>query len=277
MIGAGPASAMVGPLEAVLLGCIEGLTEFLPVSSTGHLILAGELLRLRGDAVKSFEVVIQAGALLAVAGLYRARLASMWRGLLGRDPGGRALLAKLLLAFLPAAAAGLLLHRLIKAHLFDPGPVIAALAAGGAAMILVDRRAQPPRRPASLDAVTWRVALVIGAAQCLALWPGMSRAMVTIVAGILCGLPAATAAEFSFLLALPTLGAATAFDAVVSRDVLARDVGWAAMAFGLAAAALFAAAAIRGLIRYLSRHGLAAFGWYRLALAGVVWFVLVRE
>jgi undecaprenyl-diphosphatase len=277
------------PGQAVMLGLVEGITEFLPVSSTGHLILAARWLKLQGEAVDTFAVVIQAGALGAVVGLYRARVAAMWRGLLGRDAAGWALLLKLLLSFLPAAVAGLLLHRLIKAWLFDVWPVVAALARGGVAMIALDRRlrargrgesgpamreedAEGGRRAAkTLDALTFREALVIGCAQCLALWPGTSRAMVTILAGMLVGLPATAAAEYSFLLALPTLGAATVLGAFIGGEQLVQQVGMTTTAAGFAAAAVVAALAMRGLVRYLTRHGLALFGWYRLGLAAVVW------
>ena len=263
------------PLHAFLLGVVEGFTEFLPVSSTGHLILVTHLLGLSGDAVKTFEVVIQAGAVGAVAVLYHARLATMGRGLLGRDAAGRRLLVNLLLSFLPAAVAGVLLHRTIKAHLFTIGPVAVALAAGGVLMLGVDlwsRRARGLARV--IESMTPREALLIGAAQCLALWPGTSRAMATIVAGLLLGFPATVAAEYSFLLALPTLGAATLFDAALGGRALLQETGILSVASGFLGAAGVAALAIRGFIQYLTQRGLAPFGWYRLALALVVWWTL---
>ncbi len=266
------------PLHAALLGAVEGLTEFLPVSSTGHLILTSQLLGLQGEAVKTFEVVIQAGALGAVAGLYRGRIGSMARGVAGREANGRRLAGCLLVSFLPAAVAGLLLHRVIKSQLFSVWPVVAALAAGGVVM-LADawwRRAtgQEGRKP--LEALTVPHALLIGLAQCLALWPGTSRAMVTILAGLWLGLSASAAAEYSFLLALPTLGAATVFDLLQGGGALWQDVGPSAVLCGFAAAAAVAALAINGFIRYLQHRGLAVFGWYRLGLAGVMWWMLSR-
>lgn len=263
------------PYHAVLLGMVEGLTEFLPVSSTGHLILASQFLGLQGEAVKTFAVVIQAGALGAVAGLYRTRVASMWRGSLGRDPGGRRLLLKLLVSFLPTAIAGPALHRTIKARFFSPEPVAAALAVGGVLMLGVDRWCRRAGRSSArpLESIAMREALLIGGAQCLAFWPGTSRAMVAIVAGLLLGLPVTVAAEYSFLLALPTLGAATLFDAATGARVLVQEASLFSLACGFLAAGVVAALAIRGFIRYLTHRGLAPFGWYRLALAAAVWAV----
>lgn len=268
------------PSDAILLGLLEGLTEFLPVSSTGHLILASYVIGARGGAVKAFEVVIQSGAVLAVLGLYWSSALSMWRGALGRDPDGRRLLVNLLVSFLPAAVAGLLLHDVIKDALFGVRPVITALAAGGVVMIMVDRwrRAHPlpPGRERTLRTLTTRDALIIGVAQCLSLWPGMSRAMVTMLAGLSRGLSPVEAARYSFLLALPTLGAATALDMIVHGDALWREIGPDAVAYGLATAGLTAAVAITFLVRYLTRHGLEVFGWYRLGLAGAVWWLAAR-
>jgi undecaprenyl-diphosphatase len=267
--------AAIQPAQAVLLGLVEGLTEFLPVSSTGHLILAARCLRLSGEAVKTFEIIIQAGALAAVLGLYRVRVVSMVRGLLGADAAGRALVLRLAVSFLPSAVAGLLLHRVIKARLFSTWPVVAALAAGGLAMIVVDRwcARRGPSSTKTLETVTLREALLVGLAQCLSLWPGTSRAMVTIVAGLLLGWPATVAAEYSFLLALPTLGAATAFDALRGGPELLREAGGLSIACGFVTAAVVAAAAIRGFIRYLTHRGLAPFGWYRVGLSAAVWIL----
>ncbi|MBI4342665.1 MAG: undecaprenyl-diphosphate phosphatase [Candidatus Omnitrophica bacterium] len=264
------------PWQAALLGVVEGLTEFLPVSSTGHLILVSQWLGLQGESVKTFEVVIQSGALAAVLGLYRHRVAAMGRGLLGRDPDGRRLLANLFVSFLPAVAAGAALHQLIKARLFATWPVVAALAAGGIVMVLADRwlRGGRRRQAMAIDGVTLGMAALIGCAQCLALWPGTSRAMATMVAGMLLGLSATAAAEYSFLLALPTLGAATLLDLMKGGDVLLQELGGASVALGFVTAAVVAALAIRGFIQYLTRHGLALFGWYRIALAVLVWMVV---
>ena len=269
---------MIQPLHAILLGVLEGLTEFLPVSSTGHLILATHLLGLRGEAVKAFTVVIQIGALAAVAGLYRRRLAAVWRGLWGREAAGLALCVNLLVSFLPSAVVGLVFHRVIKALLFRPWPVVGALALGGVLMIGIDRWARHVRSsPKMVESVTLADAAVIGLAQCLSLWPGTSRAMVTIVAGLLRGLSPTAAAEYSFLLALPTLGAATLFDAAVGgRGLLAGMSGWS-VAAGCLSAAVVAWMAMRSFLRYLARHGLALFGWYRLGLAAIFWLVAPRS
>lgn len=266
----------MSPIQAALLGVVEGLTEFLPVSSTGHLILVSRWLRLRGEAVDTFDIVIQAGALAAVAGFYSHQVASMWRGLLGQDAPGRQLLGRLVVSFLPAAAAGLALHRTITAHLFRVWPVVSAIALGGVVMIFaarwLARRAPGPGKP--LRSLTLNDALLIGCAQVLSLWPGTSRSMVTMVAALLLGFSAPAAAEYSFLLALPTLGAATLFDAMRGGHVLWREAGGLSLACGFAAAAVVAVAAIRGLLFGLTRWGLAPFGWYRIGLAGLVWMVM---
>ena len=191
---------------------------------------------------------------------------------------GRQRLARnLLVSFVPAALAGALLHRVIKARLFAVGPVVAALAIGGALMLVVDRAiARRGGASTSLSSLTVGDALLIGLAQSLALWPGMSRAMVTIVAGLLLGLPATTAAEYSFLLAIPTLGAATLFDAMRGGGALVQAAGWTSLLCGFTVAAVVAALAIRGFVEYLTRRGLALFGWYRLGLAAVVWGLVSR-
>ena len=187
-------------LEAVVLGLVEGITEYLPISSTGHLILAAWLLGLddpaRRDAVDAFVVVVQGGAILAVLGLYRARVRRMAAGLAGLDEAGLRLALRLLVAFLPAAVLGFLLDDLLEAKLFHAVPVLAALAIGGVLMIAIGRRGSAAAPQAALEDVTMRQALLIGVLQCFALWPGTSRSMATIVGGTLVGLPPAAAAEF---------------------------------------------------------------------------------
>jgi undecaprenyl-diphosphatase len=265
--------------QAAILGAVEGLTEFLPVSSTGHLILTAHAMGLYGQTMNDFEIVIQAGALLAVLWLYRARVLGALRGVARPGSPGSGLLLGLFVAFLPAAVIGLALHHKIEEYLFGPLPVAAALFVGGIVMVLFERRrrarATAPRYE-SVDQIPLRVAFLIGVFQCASLWPGTSRSMVTILGGLLLGCSAVAAAEFSFLLALPTLGAATLYDLVKSREALlsGATVGPAAMIVGLVAAAVVAAIAIRSFIRWLTRHGLEPFGWYRIVL-GLLLLVLL--
>ncbi|HKW51049.1 MAG TPA: undecaprenyl-diphosphate phosphatase [Candidatus Eisenbacteria bacterium] len=265
--------------QAAILGAVEGLTEFLPVSSTGHLILAAHAMGLVGGEMSAFEIVIQAGALLAIVWLYRGRVGELLAGAVTPHPRGRALLIKLLVAFLPAAIVGLLAHHWIKAHLFGPRAVAIALVAGGIVILLTGGRAKAaavaPRFP-TIDDIPIRTALLIGLAQCLSLWPGTSRALATILSALLLGASPVAAAEFSFLLALPTLGMATLFDLVQSYHDLTGPAlgGPAPLIVGLAVSAIVAALAIRGFLRYLTRHGLAPFGWYRIALGLVVFAFL---
>jgi undecaprenyl-diphosphatase len=266
------------PLVAILLGIVEGLTEYLPVSSTGHLILAGKALGESGAGIDSFDVVIQLGAVLAVVVEYRTLLRERAVGLLSGRPEAKALLVALALGFLPAAVLGLLFRKAIKAHLFGPGPVAAALVVGGVVMIVVERlRAQ--RKVTGLDGlehVTPRRALIIGLGQCISMWPGSSRSMCTIVAGQLSGLSTATAAEFSFLLALPTLGAATLYEGFKARRELASGIGAPSIAIGLVVSFLVAWGVISMFIKYLQRRGLEPFGYYRIVLGAVVFWVLSK-
>jgi len=265
------------PLEALLLGILEGLTEFLPVSSTGHLILLGAQLGHDDEAAKTLEVVIQLGAVLAVIVYYRGLLLRMLRGALARDPAMLRLTAALGIAFFPAALLGFLFHKLIKARLFGPVPVAIALIVGGVAMIaleMVTRRRQPPASGELAD-LTPKRALLIGIAQCGALWPGMSRSMTTILGGQLVGLKTSTAAEFSFLLSIPVLGAATVFDLVKNGDALLKAPGGlAALAAGMAGAFVVSLGVISVFLRYLKRWGLTPFGVYRILLGIVVLAVM---
>jgi undecaprenyl-diphosphatase len=292
-------------LEAALLGVLEGLTEFLPVSSTGHLVLLGAWLGAHDDAAKSFDIVIQLGAVLAVVLYYRVRLGALARGVLRRDGASLQLLAALAVGFLPAALVGLALHRWIKERLFGPTPVAAALIVGGLLMIGVElgRRRYAgtgtgtgagtgtdagtgtgtgtgtPAEPGlmGLEHVTVRRALVIGFAQCLSLWPGTSRSMTTIVGGQLSGLSTATAAEFSFLLAIPTLGAATLYDLYKNGDaLLAAPEGAVALAIGTVTSFGVALLVVHAFLRYLRRFGMVPFGVYRIALGALV-LLLVRH
>jgi undecaprenyl-diphosphatase len=267
-------------LVAVLLGIVEGLTEYLPVSSTGHLVLAGHWLGLRDDdpATSSFEIVVQLGAVLAVVAHYRSLLTERLQGLATRDPRSQRLLVALAVAFAPTAIAGLLLRKTIKAHLFGPLPVAAALVVGGVAMIVVERLRARRGAPVAdgLEHVTPARAFAIGLGQCVSLWPGASRSMCTIVAGQLTGLSTGTAAEFSFLLALPTLGAATLYEGLKARHALAASVGVASLAVGLVVSFFVAWAVIATFLRYLRTRGLEPFGWYRVVIGVVVLWALAR-
>ncbi|HEY6459113.1 MAG TPA: undecaprenyl-diphosphate phosphatase [Polyangiaceae bacterium] len=265
---------------AVLLGIVEGLTEYLPVSSTGHLILAGHWLGLADDdpATSSFEIVVQLGAILAVVAHYRVLLGERARGLFTGDPAAKRLLAALAIAFAPAAIAGLLLRKTIKAHLFGPLTVAIALAAGGVVMIVVERlRAhRHVTGEEGLDKVTPARALAIGLGQCISLCPGASRSMCTIVSGQLAGLSTGTAAEFSFLLALPTLGAATIYEGFKGRHALVAHVGVASLAVGMVVSFFVAWAVIASFLKYLRARGLEPFGWYRIVVGLIVLWVLAR-
>ncbi len=268
--------------HAVILGLVEGITEYLPVSSTGHLIIASALLGLDDPSVKAnvdaFNIVIQGGAILAVLGLYRERVVQMIAGVLGKNAAGRALFIKLFVAFLPAAVLGLLLDDLIEAHLFRPTPVIAALALGGVWMIVLGRghRREDSEDRDELTELPLRTAFFIGCFQVVAMWPGTSRSMMTIAGGTLLGLSPKRAAEFSFLLGLPTLGGACVYKLAKnlkeSHDAgvpnLFEQLGVTPVLIGLVVATVSAALAVKWLVGFLNRHGLAAFGWYRLVLAG---------
>jgi len=258
--------------QAVVLGLVEGITEYLPVSSTGHLILAERLLGIPpGEAADAYAICIQGGAILAVVGLYFRRMVQMLRGLLGLDPQGRRLLGHLAVGVAPAVVFGLLLERHIKALLFGLWPVTAAWLVGGVAILAVARWLRTARPDAgvgtTLEAMTWKVALGVGLAQCLAMWPGTSRSLVTILAGVLLGLSLEAAVELSFLLGVVVLTGAAGKDAVAHGAVIVSELGVGSALLGVAVAAVSAAAAVAFLVAYLRRHSLAVFGWYRIALA----------
>jgi len=257
--------------QALILGVVEGLTEYLPVSSTGHLILAQWILGKGQDpAVNSFLIVIQAGAIAAVLGLYRGRVQQMVLGLVGRDDAGRRLVVNLLIAFVPAAVLGPLFAERIEQALFAPGPVIAALFVGAWLMLVTAMSGVGKRASLEIEQLQAPVALLIGFGQCIAMWPGVSRSMVTIVAALLLGMRPRAAAEFSFLLGLVTLTGATCYKAWYDGAQMINDLGWSVILVGTIAAALSAAVAIKWFVSALTRFGLAPFGWYRLALATVL-------
>jgi undecaprenyl-diphosphatase len=258
-------------MTAAILGVVEGLTEFLPVSSTGHLIVAGSLLGYTGDKAKLFEIVIQAGAILAVCWEYRAKLLSVAGRMFG-DRSAQRFVLNLLIAFLPAAVLGLAFSKAIKAHLFAPVPVASAFIVGAFVILWAERRQR--RNPAtvridSIDDLRWSDALKIGCAQAFALIPGTSRSGATIIGGMLFGLSRTAATEFSFFLAIPTLLAATAYEFVKNRALLAGgDLSMIAVGFVVAFVSAFLV--VRWLLRYVAHHDFVPFAWYRIAFGVVI-------
>jgi len=328
VVRAQTAAAELSAIDAIILGVVEGVTEFLPISSTGHLIIATRLLHLestqplvgadgqplwhrkpsaknpKGEpltlklAADTYTVVIQAGAIAAVALLYWSQFMAMLRGLLGRDPAGLRLFLNVILAFLPAAVIGFLAHNWIDEHLFSVGAVIIAQVAGAFLMFYAEwwrrksvrgplredteREAVPLRSGAAaradttapadttLGALTPLKAATIGALQCVAMWPGTSRSMMTIVGGYFVGLDPKRSAEFSFLLGFVTLSAASVYKGLKSGSAMIQVFGWPHVLLGGVVAAITAAICVRFLVHWLTRHGLAIFAWYRLALAAAL-------
>ena len=254
-------------LHALLLGIVEGLTEFLPISSTGHLILAGDLLGFNDERGKLFHSVVQTGAILAICWEYRAKLAAVAAGL-GHDPAARRFVANLAIAFLPLAILGLAFGKAIKAHLFQPIPVALAFIAGAFVILWAERRRHVVRVH-SVDDLEWKDALKLGFAQAFALIPGTSRSGATIIGGLLFGLSRKAATEFSFFLAIPTLFLASAYQLWKERALLnADDIGmWLV---GFVSAFVSAFLCVRWLLRYISTHDFTAFAWYRIAFGFVV-------
>jgi undecaprenyl-diphosphatase len=256
---------------AVALGIVEGLTEFLPVSSTGHLIVAGSLLHYTGEQAKVFEIVIQAGAILAVCWEFRAKLIAVLRGLF-TDRAAQRFAVNLVVAFMPAALLGLLFGKVIKSVLFAPIPVALAFIVGAFIILWAERRQE--NRPGDVriddvDAMHWSDALKVGCAQALALIPGTSRSGATIIGGMLFGLSRRAATEFSFFLAIPTLFAACAYEFVKNRHLLA-TTDLAAFGVGCAAAFVSAFLCVRWLLRYVSHHNFVPFAWYRIAFGVII-------
>jgi undecaprenyl-diphosphatase len=270
--------------QAAILGLVEGLTEYLPVSSTGHLSLTSHFLGLRdlpepqARAVKAYEIVIQFGAILAVFLLYAERIGGMVLGMLGQSPSGRRMLFNLLAAFVPFAVIAFALEKLkIIERLQSTGPVVFATFVGGVAIILFERSHHAGKSRSSggrLDSLQPQTAAMIGLIQCLALWPGTSRSMVTIIGGMLLGLNAVAAAEFSFLLGLASLSAAGFYKLLKDGSLLREQIGVEAMLTGIIVSTIAATAAVSAFVSYLNRRGLEPFGWYRLALAVAMLLVL---
>jgi len=277
--------------DAIILGVVEGLTEYLPVSSTGHLILANRFLGLDSDqplanqsgengapvrtlreAANAYAIIIQGGAILAVLIIYWQRILDIIAGVFGRSRTGLLLFRNLVVAFLPAAIFGLLLESWIDRHLFGPLPVINALVVGAFLMLAVEkwrgrRKSETFSEGPDLHELTVTRSLMIGLLQCVAMWPGTSRSMMTIVGGYLAGLSPTRAAEFSFLLGLVTLSAASGYKAVSEGRWMLESLDLGPVIVGILVATVFAALSVKWLVTYLARHGLGIFAWYRIILA----------
>jgi len=256
-------------LKALILGIVEGLTEFLPISSTGHLILVGDLLGFNDDKAKVFEIVIQTGAMFAVIWEYRAKFAAVLLGL-GSDPAARRFVANVVIAFLPAAILGLAFAGYIKAALFKPVPVATAFIVGALVILWAERR-EHRITVESVDDMTWRDALKVGCAQAFALIPGTSRSGATIIGGLLFGLSRRAATEFSFFLAVPTLIGAGVHD-VYKHGALLEAGDFGMLGVGLVASFVSAFLCVRWLLRYISHHDFSIFAWYRIVFGVVVLF-----
>lgn len=254
---------------AIVLGIVEGATEFIPVSSTGHLIIASDWLGYVGDRAETFVIFIQLGAILAIVWLYRATLVENVRGW-NREPGWR-FFTNLAIAFVPAAIAGVLFSGAIKAYLFNPLTVAGALIVGGVIILLIERW-QPPTRVETVADIPWRLALGIGLAQVLALFPGVSRSGATIMGGYSLGLSRRAATEFSFFLAIPVMCAATIYDLVGSRDILSTS-DLPMFTVGFVVSFLTAVVVVRKFVAFVSQHSFAWFAWYRIFFGLLVFAV----
>lgn len=265
--------------EAIILGLVEGLTEYLPVSSTGHLLVTNELLGLNDTAaseaaIETYAICIQLGAIVAVLFLYWSRIRQMIDGILGRSDEGRRLVIAVLISFAITSAIALTIGEWIKAELFGVTPIAVAWIVGGVAIIWLSRRGFFDRAGRELTSITVRQAAIIGVLQAVAMWPGVSRSMITIFAAVLVGLSLRAAVEFSFLLGLITLSAATGYEALDGGAEIIDTFGWAAPIVGLVVAFLSAMAAVKWMVAWLNDRGFEVFGWYRIAV-GVLAFVLL--
>ena len=270
-------SGLLSIPQAVLLGIVEGITEFLPVSSTGHLLVVGELIGFgtgsSSSAADTYSIAIQFGAILAVLLLYRIRVWSAMKGLVGADADGRAFLIRLVIAFLPAAIIGLLAGDAMKSALFGSIPVTIAWVVGGVVLLLW----KPTEGTLALHEMPIRAAIIIGCAQSLALWPGVSRSLVTLIAALAVGLTMSAAIEFSFILGLITLSSATALDVTKHGNELVDQFGILAPSIGLVYAFVTAVIAVKWMVGYLESHSLRVFGWYRLAIGAVAVVLLATN
>ena len=279
-------------IDSIILGIVEGLTEYLPVSSTGHLIIAQYLLGLPdSEAMKAFHICIQSGAIIAVLGLYYNRVKQMTLGTLQaarnmfradatpeeRYPVGARILVNIIVAFMPALVLGLLFNDFIKSMLFNAPTVTTTWALGGIVILLFVRAREKSGKQfagQSLEELTWRGALKVGFMQSIAMCPGVSRSLMTMLGGLFAGLSVAAAVEFSFLLGLLTLGAATVHDAWKHGGEMLSTIGWLPLVVGTATAWLSAVIAVKWMVGYLNRHSLSIFGWYRIG-AAIVMLILI--
>lgn len=279
-------------IDSIILGIVEGLTEYLPVSSTGHLIIAQYLLGLPdSEAMKAFHICIQSGAIIAVLGLYYSRVKQMTLGTLQaaknmfradatpeeRYPVGARILVNIIVAFMPALVLGLLFNDFIKSMLFNAPTVTTTWALGGIVILLFVRAREKSGKQfagQSLEELTWRGALKVGFMQSIAMCPGVSRSLMTMLGGLFAGLSVAAAVEFSFLLGLLTLGAATVHDAWKHGGEMLSTIGWLPLLVGTATAWLSAVIAVKWMVGYLNRHSLSIFGWYRIG-AAIVMLILI--
>ncbi len=269
-------------LQSIILGLVEGLTEYLPVSSTGHLIITQYLLGLeKSEALDAYSVCIQVGAILAVLNLYFFRVGQMWQGICGKNPAGLRLIRNLLLGFLPAMIIGLILAKPIKAFLFNAETVVVTWALGGIAILLFVRHQRRSGKGdghsgTELEDMSCKAALTVGFMQCIAMCPGTSRSLMTMLGGLIAGLSMAAAVEFSFLLGLVTLGAATVYDFTKFGADMVQEIGWGPMLVGTLVSWLSAIIAVKWMVNYLKKHGLSIFGWYRIAAAIVMLLLILN-
>jgi undecaprenyl-diphosphatase len=254
-------------LTVILLGIVEGVTEFLPVSSTGHLILAGTLLGVQDKATATFDIVIQLGAILAVVVLYWRRFWAVAVGLFARQPTSWAFVRNIALGFLPAAAIGLIVYKAVKALLESPTTVAVALIVGGIAILVIERMVRQPRYD-TVEAMPWQTALGVGFVQCISMIPGVSRSGATIMGALSLGVDRRAAAEFSFFLAIPTMLAASGYDLLKSGATLGQGE-WLSIAIGFVVSFIVALVVIRWFVGIVSRHGFAPFAWYRIVVGAV--------
>lgn len=255
--------------QAILLGIVEGLTEFLPVSSTGHLIIVGDYIGFTGEPAKTFEIFIQLGSILGVVWLYRLRLVNVAVRL--NEPTAQRFVINILVAFIPAVILGLLFHKTIKEHLFNPLTVAGALVVGGVVILLIERL-KPSDRVTHVEQMSTADALKVGLMQCFALFPGVSRAGATIMGGMVVGLSRTTATEFSFFLAMPTMLAATTYDLYKNFHLLqAHD--FTNIAVGFVTAFLTALVVVKVFLGFVARHNFVAFAWYRIVFGGFVFWM----